>query len=48
MKEWVEEVASSSECQKGFPKEGTAEHVSVKKEGRAWITRVFVGVELIT
>jgi hypothetical protein len=41
MKEWVTEVASSSECQKGCPKERRAEYVCVKKEGRAWITKEF-------
>ncbi len=42
MKEWVKEVASSSECQKDCPKERTAEYVCVKKEGRAWITEEFL------
>jgi hypothetical protein len=42
MKEWVEEVASSSECQKGCPKEQMAEYVCVKKEGHAWITKEFL------
>jgi len=39
MKEWIEEVASSSDCQKGCPKGRMAEHACVKREGQPWIMK---------